>query len=489
MAQRRGEPREGEARDRDGLPAWARLHLWQIQPVRDVLVVLAVLGLFALGSRLSIVTVPLLLAMLFAYLLEPIVKRLEGLKRLGRRGAVVTLLVATTLLVVVPTILGAAFGAVQLAQLASRIAGQTSAVIASVDAPADAAKRDAVEGTAWLWVRDLVVEVQEQAAKQKDSGAAPPAGEGQPEGAAQGTGEAGADQATGEAAQDTSGESRPAADRAEELLHVGLFGIDETVLAQAILTVLGWLRVHMQDAGQAVLSTGAGVVSVAVATVGSLARLAFGAFLTAFFFFFMSWHWASVRDHLRHLLPERNREHTARILTRMDRAIAGFVRGRLTIAFLLSIFYAVGFWLIGVPAPLVLGPAIALLAIVPYAPILGLPVVVVLLLLEQHTGFRGAWWWALVAPLVYYNIGQALDDYVLTPHIQGQSTGLDAPAILFASIAGGTLMGFFGLLIAIPLAACVKILLTEVFWPRFRAWTEGRRRDFLPIDDTTESGS
>jgi len=185
------------------------------------------------------------------------------------------------------------------------------------------------------------------------------------------------------------------------------------------------------------------------------------------------------------VLPERNRERTIAMLARMDRAIAGFVRGRLTIAFCLSIFYAVGFWLIGVPAPLVLGPAIAFLAIVPYAPVLALPVVIVLLWLEPHTGFRGEWWWSLFAPIVYYNIGQALDDYVLTPTIQGQSTGLDTPAILFASIAGGVLLGFFGLLVAIPLAACVKILATEVFWPRFRAWTEGRRRDFLPID--TES--
>jgi len=146
MARRAGERREG--RGPEELPGWARLHLWQIQPVRDVLVVLGVLGLFTLGSRLSIVTVPLLLALLFAYLLEPIVSRLERLEALGRRGAVVTLLVSTTLLVVVPTVLGAVFGGVQLVQLASRIGRQTGAVIASVDAPEDAGKRAAIQGEA-----------------------------------------------------------------------------------------------------------------------------------------------------------------------------------------------------------------------------------------------------------------------------------------------------------------------------------------------------
>jgi predicted PurR-regulated permease PerM len=60
---------------------------------------------------------------------------------------------------------------------------------------------------------------------------------------------------------------------------------------------------------------------------------------------------------------------------------------------------------------------------------------------------------------------------------------MDTPTIVFASLAGGALMGVYGLLIAIPLAACLKILLREIFWPRFKAWAEGRARDFLPIED------
>jgi predicted PurR-regulated permease PerM len=58
---------------------------------------------------------------------------------------------------------------------------------------------------------------------------------------------------------------------------------------------------------------------------------------------------------------------------------------------------------------------------------------------------------------------------------------MDVPTILFASIAGGALAGFYGLLVAIPAAACVKILLNEVFWPRFRAWSHGEAPDLLPI--------
>jgi predicted PurR-regulated permease PerM len=76
-----------------------------------------------------------------------------------------------------------------------------------------------------------------------------------------------------------------------------------------------------------------------------------------------------------------------------------------------------------------------------------------------------------------------MDDYFLTPKIQGDATGMDTPSILFASIAGGVLAGFYGLLLAIPVAACVKILLKELFWPRFRAWARGEKDDPLPIQD------
>ena len=182
------------------------------------------------------------------------------------------------------------------------------------------------------------------------------------------------------------------------------------------------------------------------------------------------------------MLPTKNRERVVEIVRKMDVAISGFIRGRLTISLVLAGFYSVGFWLIGVPAPLLTGPGIAFLAIIPYAAVAGIPVVILLLWLEAHTGFQGTWWWVLLSPIACYQLGQALDDYVLTPVIQGKSTDLDTPTILFASIAGGALMGFYGLLVAIPLAACLRILIREVFWPRFRDWSEGRERDFLPID-------
>ncbi len=429
---------------------WAHLHLWQIQSVRDVLVVAGLIGLFLLGERLSIVTVPLALALLLAYLLEPVVARLARLRWLSRRGATSAVLVLGTLGVVIPVSLSSALAVVQAARFAETLADRTGAVIRSVEAPEDEALREEVGGGSWGAIRDFVVEVRHEALVQR--------------------GQVDQDEERGRAAV--------------------LLGIDARDAARLLNFALEWTRANAEEIGRKLLTAGRGAADVgrgaviaAVTTLTTLGTLVFEAFLTAFFFYFFSAGWRDFELFTQKLMPVENRDRVVDVLAKMGTAISGFVRGRLTVAFVLGVFYSIGFLLIGVPMPLVFGPAIAVLSIVPYAALLGFPFVIVFLWLEPHEGLRGAAWWAVVAPFVVYQIGQLADDYVLTPLIQGEATGLDTPVILFASIAGGALFGFFGLLVAIPLAACIRILIVEVFWPRVREWVEGRASDILPLDE------
>ena len=89
----REDPREGPPEKHDKLPGgqrdWTERHLWQIQPVRAVLVVVGLVAFFTLGAQASIVTVPLLLALLLAYLFDPLVRLLVRLPMLSRRSAAV----------------------------------------------------------------------------------------------------------------------------------------------------------------------------------------------------------------------------------------------------------------------------------------------------------------------------------------------------------------------------------------------------------------
>jgi predicted PurR-regulated permease PerM len=399
---------------------WRDLHLWQIQPVRDVLVGLAIVGLFLLGDATSVVTVPLLLAILLAYLFEPVIAWAERKTRFSRPAVVGGLIGGVVLVVVVPVVIGIAVGVTQFAGLLGSTGQRIGMVYESVRAPDDeqlAQKLAEEAGPAWSWIRDRLLE----------SG--------------------------------TQEELQPILKAARERLTEGAS------------EMLG-----------STASFGADAIGGVLSVVGGVFGFAFGVFLTGFFFFFVSTGWVGVKGFARNLVPDKHEAKIIDLAGKCDEVISGFVRGRLTIAFLQGAVFSVAYFLIGVPAAFIVGPVVAILSIVPYLALVGLPVSVGLLWLEGHTGVRGQWWWVLGAPAVVYFVGQALDDYVWTPVIQGRSTNMDTPTILFATLAGGALFGVFGMLIAIPIAACVKILVVEVVWPAFKDWAEGRSEDPLPIE-------
>jgi predicted PurR-regulated permease PerM len=93
-----------------------------------------------------------------------------------------------------------------------------------------------------------------------------------------------------------------------------------------------------------------------------------------------------------------------------------------------------------------------------------------------------AWWGILLWPTLVFTIVQLLEGYVLTPAIAGKATKLDPVTIVVVVLAGGSVLGVYGMLLAIPVAACGKILVAEVLMPRIRAWTRGELADPLPIE-------
>ena len=95
---------------------WARLRLWQIQFVRDIAALLLILGVLWLGYELSIVTVPLLLAVFLAYLLEPLVKRAVRNGKLSRQTVAGSIIAVVAVGVVLPLILGLSIAVVQGAE-------------------------------------------------------------------------------------------------------------------------------------------------------------------------------------------------------------------------------------------------------------------------------------------------------------------------------------------------------------------------------------
>lgn len=465
-----------------GKADWKSLHLWQIQGVRDVLVFLAVFGLLWVGQKTSVVTVPLLLAVLLAYLFEPVIVWTMRRLKVKRRSAVIAIMVFVGAVVLVPAVVGASFGVVQLANFASRSVDSAAAVRAALAVPLPP---EAAPGAQDINAPSGAEPVQEQPAQPAQT----------------------PDAEQNEKQDEKQDEKRHARDDPAEVeqvwaefagAHKGsrigqtwLWIYDkvrhsqkeDTTLGSTLDAVIAWIDANREEIAQTAASFGAQTAGAVLGFVGTAFGMTFTLFVTAFFFFFVATEWIKLKGFGAKLLPDRNRDLIVHLFGRFDRVISGFIRGRLTIALLQAFVFSIGYLIIGVPAAFILGPVVAVLSIVPYLALVGVPVSILLLALAPSPAesLHAQWWWILGAPTVFYFIGQALDDYVWTPMIQGKSTGMDTPTILFASLAGGALFGVFGLLIAIPIAACLKILTQEVFWPRFKAWAEGREKDFLPI--------
>jgi len=239
------------------------------------------------------------------------------------------------------------------------------------------------------------------------------------------------------------------------------------------------------DGSQRWIDVAKGGARAAGAALGTILQLGFLAFLIPFYFFFFSVWYPSVVKFGRGLIPESNRPRTLELLGKMDNVVAGFVRGRIVISLIMGVMLAAGWAFCGVPYAIVLGLIVGLFCAVPYLGGVGIPLAVVFLAFQELGGDqaeRMAWWGIILWPTLVFGFVQVFEGYVLTPMIAGKATNLDPVTILVVVLAGGSIMGIYGMLLAIPVAACLKILCNDVLLPKVRAWTSGEAEDPLPFD-------
>jgi predicted PurR-regulated permease PerM len=137
----------------------------------------------------------------------------------------------------------------------------------------------------------------------------------------------------------------------------------------------------------------------------------------------------------------------------------------------MAVLYAIGWMFVGVPYAILLAIVVGAFSLVPFLGLVGIPVAIILLALAQldlPEAQRVAWWGVLLWPTLVFAIVNGLDGWVLTPIIAGKATNLDPVTIFVAVLAGGSVLGAYGMLLAIPVAACIKILLSDLVIPKLK---------------------
>ena len=169
--------------------------------------------------------------------------------------------------------------------------------------------------------------------------------------------------------------------------------------------------------------------------------------------FYLLRDWDRIVERIDAYLPRRSAPVIHEQLGKIDRTVAGFVRGQATVCLTLAVFYAAGLSLVGLEFGLLIGLGTGLISFIPYFGMMmglavGLGVAV-----AQFSDLGSI---ALVGAI--FAVGQVVEGNFLTPNLVGDRVGLHPVWIIFALLAGGTLFGFTGILLAVPAAAVIGVL-------------------------------
>ena len=173
------------------------------------------------------------------------------------------------------------------------------------------------------------------------------------------------------------------------------------------------------------------------------------AFICILYIIFLLIDYEKITTNWHKYLPQRFRDSIVMLMEDLDRNMNAYFRGQALVAGLVGILFAIGFQIIGLPMGIGIGLFIGVLNLVPYMQALGIPPCILLGLIQSAETGRPVWVVMLCIAAVFIVV-QSIQDMVLVPKIMGDVTGMGPAWILLSLSVWGSLLGFVGMIIALP---------------------------------------
>ena len=173
------------------------------------------------------------------------------------------------------------------------------------------------------------------------------------------------------------------------------------------------------------------------------------AFICILYIIFLLIDYEKITTNWHKYIPARFRDSIVMLLSDLDRNMNAYFRGQALVAGIVGILFAIGFQIIGLPMGIGIGLFIGVLNLVPYMQALGIPPCILLGLIQSAETGRPLWVVMLCIAAVFI-IVQTIQDMVLVPKIMGDVTGMGPAWILLSLSVWGSLQGFVGMIIALP---------------------------------------
>ena len=176
-------------------------------------------------------------------------------------------------------------------------------------------------------------------------------------------------------------------------------------------------------------------------------------FLTPVVAFYLLRDWDGIVAHVDSLLPRESAPVIREQLREIDRTIAGYLRGQVNVCLILAVYYAAGLSFAGLKYGLLVGIMTGVITFIPFVGALVGTFTAVTIALFQFDNYTQV---ALVGGI--FALGQLLEGNILIPKLIGGKVGLHPAWVIFGMLAGGAILGFVGVLLAVPITAIIGVL-------------------------------
>lgn len=198
------------------------------------------------------------------------------------------------------------------------------------------------------------------------------------------------------------------------------------------------------------------MISNFISRIGSTINLVFTAFIIPFLAFYILKDFQMIEKTALTIVPKNRRKEVASLLIDIDNALGSYIRGQFLVGLIVGVLAYIGYWIIGMPYPLLLAGIVAVFDIVPYlGPFLGAAPAVIMASTVS---------WKMVLLVIFVNtFVQIMESNIVSPQVVGRTLHMHPLIIIFALLVGGEVGGVVGLILAVPFFAAMKVIIQHMF--------------------------
>jgi len=222
-------------------------------------------------------------------------------------------------------------------------------------------------------------------------------------------------------------------------------------------SLLDWLKNYLRHVNIEQITPWASWGTTAVSGIFGFIAALLNTVMVPLVAYYLLHDWDKVTHGVYQRIPPFIRERSRKVFSDAGLMISLFLRGQLSICFILALLYGAGLALVGLPSAFAIGVLAGTLAFIPY---LGLLIGLSAAVLVSFLSFGLDYHMGLI--MLVFTLVQIFESFYLTPKVLGDALGLNPVIILLALVIAGDRFGFTGILLAIPVTAAASILVREL---------------------------